>query len=89
MYYDVSADKLYQLADWRLRPLPDEMVNTPHRHPFPPLHLRRPSQRPPRPRPPAFRLSHPESRRVPNGTRRLRSRGTVPLSRDSAPRIRS
>uniref|UniRef100_A0A8C4NJ32 HRDC domain-containing protein n=1 Tax=Eptatretus burgeri TaxID=7764 RepID=A0A8C4NJ32_EPTBU len=25
-YCDVSADKRYQLADWRIRPLPDEMV---------------------------------------------------------------
>ncbi|KAF8259405.1 ribonuclease H-like domain-containing protein [Lactarius quietus] len=26
MYCDFSADKRYQLADWRIRPLPDEMV---------------------------------------------------------------
>ncbi|XP_065061459.1 exosome complex component 10-like [Rhopilema esculentum] len=25
-YCDIAADKQYQLADWRLRPLPDEMV---------------------------------------------------------------
>ncbi|KAF9499048.1 hypothetical protein BDN71DRAFT_1487257 [Pleurotus eryngii] len=27
MYCDFSADKQYQLADWRIRPLPDAMIN--------------------------------------------------------------
>ncbi|KAF7330926.1 Exosome complex exonuclease RRP6 [Mycena venus] len=51
MYCDFVPDKRYQLADWRIRPLPEDMLQYARSDThFLPLHIRQLAQRPPRPR---------------------------------------